>query len=192
LDVTPPLPIRTPTPPGHSLTGEGNKRKKSREEKDSFFSSWFFGSSSRPSSPSHESGPQSMSNAPARSKGKAHARKLSAGNLKALTVPNEGEPRRKSFDFFPQDMSARYLPPPENLPNLPPPEIAPFAYQQCEESEKSSLTSFTEHRRKKSSDSDSLSVISLNPPKEEKEKKKTIIFNLFRKGSKEKEPSVPE
>ncbi|CAG8472117.1 27119_t:CDS:10 [Racocetra persica] len=209
LDVTPPLPLRTPTPPGHSLTGESNKRKKSREEKDSFFSSWFFGSSSRPSSPSHESGPQSMSNAPARSKGKAHARKLSAGNLKAaLTVPNEGEPRRKSFDYFPQDISARYLPPPENLPNLPPPEIAPFAYQsvnQCEESEKSSfISSFTEHRRKKSSDSDSLSVISSisnitssNIPihtihKEEKEKKKTIIFNLFRKGSKEKEPSAPE
>ncbi|CAG8627468.1 7296_t:CDS:2, partial [Cetraspora pellucida] len=167
LDVTPPLPHRTPTPPGHSLTGEGNnKRKKSP-----------------------------------RSKGKSgHIRKLSTGNLKAaaLTVPYEDEPRRKSFDYIQYDMSARYLPPPENLP---PPEIAPFAYQsvnRCEESEKSStITSLTEHRRKKSSDSDSLSVISsisnitttTAPVKEEKKK---TIFNLFRKGSKEKEPSAPE
>ncbi|CAG8784819.1 14107_t:CDS:2, partial [Gigaspora rosea] len=153
LDVTPPLPLRAPTPPGHSLTGAGhNKRKKSREEKDSFFSSFFFGSSSRPSSPSHDSGPQSMNNLPVRSKGKAgHTRKLSAGNLKAgLTIPGEDEPRRKSFDYI--------------QPYFPPPEIAPFMYQinQHEENEKSSDSYSTKHRRTRSSgsDSDSISVIS--------------------------------
>ncbi|CAG8449863.1 13101_t:CDS:10 [Dentiscutata heterogama] len=203
LDVTPPLPLRAPTPPGHSLTGSGhNKRKKSREEKQDSFFSLFFGSSSRPSSPSHESGPQSMNNLPVRSKGKAgHQRKLSAGNLKAaLTVPGEDEPRRKSFDYIQPDMNARYF---------PPPEIAPFMYQidQHDESEKgSTITSYTnsdsyssKHRRTKSSDSDSISVISSvsnitpsnTPVKEEKEKKKTL-FNLFRKGSKDKEPPTPE
>ncbi|CAG8447012.1 15253_t:CDS:10, partial [Dentiscutata erythropus] len=204
LDVTPPLPLRAPTPPGHSLTGAGyNKRKKSREEKQDSFFSLFFGSSSRPSSPSHESGPQSMNNLPARSKGKAgHTRKLSAGNLKAaLTVPGEDEPRRKSFDYIQPDMNARYF---------PPPEIAPFMYQidQHDESEKgSTITSYTnsdsyfsKHRRTKSSDSDSISVISSSasnithsntPVKEEKEKKKTL-FNLFRKGSKDKESPTPE
>ncbi|CAG8562928.1 1269_t:CDS:10 [Gigaspora margarita] len=163
LDVTPPLPLRAPTPPGHSLTGAGhNKRKKSREEKDSFFSSFFFGSSSRPSSPSHESGPQSMNNLPGRSKGKAgHTRKLSAGNLKAgLTIPGEDEPRRKSFDYI--------------QPYFPPPEIAPFMYQinQHEENEKSSTMSMfsnsdsysSKHRRTGSADSDSFSSKDKEPP----------------------------
>ncbi|CAG8480701.1 9919_t:CDS:2 [Scutellospora calospora] len=197
LDVTPPLPLRPPTPPGHSLTGASQKRKKSREEKESFFS--LFWSSSRPSSPNHDPGHQSMNNQPTSSKGKAgHTRKLSAGNLKAaLTVPDEDGPRRRSFDYVQSDMNNRYFPPPE--------EIAPFMYQTAESAQSSSVTLFTnsdsyssKHKRTKSSDSDTISVISsasnliVNLPiKEEREKKKNI-FNIFRKGSKDKESSAPE
>src|SRR5438034_1586277 len=101
------LDISPPTPPEQSPTGGGqNKRKKSREERDSLLSS-IFGSHSRPSSPSYDPSLQSMNNLAARSSKRGSlVRKLSAGNVKSsLLLPDDDEPRRKSFD---SNMNTRY------------------------------------------------------------------------------------
>ncbi|RIA93840.1 hypothetical protein C1645_600837 [Glomus cerebriforme] len=203
LDISPPSPFRVPTPPEQSPTGGGqNRRKKSREEKDSFLSS-IFGSHSRPSSPSYDPSLQSMNNLAARSsKRSGLVRKLSAGNVKSgLLLPDEDEPRRKSFD---SNMNARYG-------YFPPEEIAPFAYQTVipADNRKGSSTTLSSnsdtssyriaHRRTKSSDSDSaldsssvysfISNTSTNQTGKEKEKK-TIFPRWFsRKNPKDKETS---
>ncbi|CAG8610705.1 1519_t:CDS:10, partial [Funneliformis mosseae] len=193
LDISPPSPFRTPTPPEQSPTGGGqSKRKKSREEKDSIFS-FIFGSNSRPSSPSYDPSLQSMNNLAARSSKRGGlVRKLSAGNVKsALTLPSEDdEPRRKSFDSVQPDMNTRYG-------YFPPEEIAPFAYQASPmETRKGSSTNnpdahYYRHRRTKSSDSDS-AVDSGSILIHKEKEKKTIFPKWFRKNSKDKESSPPE
>ncbi|CAG8684462.1 10918_t:CDS:2, partial [Acaulospora morrowiae] len=174
LDLSPPSPLRTPTPPGQSPTGGVlNKRKKSREEKDSIFS--FFWSSSRPASPSHDSSLHSLNNITSRSSKREgrHIRKLSAGNLKSvLSLPDGDEPRRKSFDSVQPDMNVRYgyVAPPD-------PNIVPFAYQSLD------LPFET--------DNDSLPKTNPGGPNKE-EKKKNIFPKWFRKGSKDKDTALYE
>ncbi|GBB94024.1 hypothetical protein RclHR1_22770003 [Rhizophagus clarus] len=199
LDISPPSPFRTPEQ--YPTGGGQNRRKKSREEKDSFLSS-IFGSHSRPSSPSYDPTLQSMNNLAARSSKRGGlVRKLSAGNVKAgLLLPDDDEPRRKSFDSVQPNMNTRYG-------DFPPEEIAPFAYQTVipMDNRKGSSTTLSSnsdtnsyriiHRRTKSSDSDSAldssSVYSNNGPIG-KEKEKRTILKWFRKSPKDKETSTSE
>ncbi|CAG8436673.1 9012_t:CDS:10 [Diversispora eburnea] len=135
LDTSPPFPSRAPTPIGTN-GGDHNKGKKSREEKDSFFSK--FRSTSRPASP----GP--------------------GGN--SLSLPEGEELRRKSFDSAQPDMNVRYgnfPPPPEIAPffyqsvDLNSDNGKGSSAASSSNSHARSFINKRSHRRTKSSDSDS-------------------------------------
>ncbi|CAH1762121.1 15066_t:CDS:10, partial [Entrophospora sp. SA101] len=198
LEISPP--VRLPTTPEQSPT----RRKKSREDKDSIFS-LFFGSASRPSSPSYEPILQTMNHFTSKSnksRNSTFIRKHSAENLKsALSLPQTDGPRRKSFDSVQNDINANYV------GYFPPPEIAHFTHQQSIHQSSPSSADFSKnsgiHRRTRSSESDSVldsgslhstassnTLINPTPTKE----KKTIFPKWFiRKGSKDKEiPAPPE
>ncbi|PKK77171.1 PP2C-domain-containing protein [Rhizophagus irregularis] len=201
LEISPPSPFRTPEK--YPTGGGQNRRKKSREERDSFLSS-IFGSHSRPSSPSYDPTLQSMNNLAARSSKRGGlVRKLSAGNVKSgLLLPDDDEPRRKSFDSLQPNMNTRYG-------DFPPEEIAPFVYQTTNpaDNRKGSFTTLSSnsdtssyritHRRTKSSDSDSAldssSVYSIIHPIGKEKEKRTIFSRLLgRKNPKDKETSTSE
>jgi hypothetical protein len=177
LDISPPSPFRTPE---KYPTGGGQNRRKKSRERDSFLSS-IFGSHSRPSSQS------------------------SAGNVKShLLLPDDDEPRRKSFDSSQPNINTQYG-------DFPPEVIEPFVYQTINpvDNRKGSSTTLSSnsdtssyritHRRTKSSDSDSAldssSVYSntlIHPLGKEKEKRTLFTKWFNRKNPKDKEITTSE